>query len=180
MLAYIFVLFAVAVRIFLWPYLWGFTPLAASLLFFGSRASRRQLWIPLTIMAVGDVVLTKFIYRYAFTPEHLVSWIWYAAILWLGTRLGRNPRPLPIVGAALASSVSFFLVSNFSSWATWTDMYPRTLQGLMAAYAAGLPFFRRSIEGDLLFTMAMFATPVLLRILSDAFGKAVTNHATHS
>ena len=180
MLAYIFVLFAVAVRIVLWPYLWGFTPLAASLLFFGARGSRRQLWIPLLMMAAGDVVLTKLIYRYAFTPEHLVSWIWYAAILWLGTRLGRNPRPLPVIGAALASSVSFFLVSNFASWATWTDMYPRTLQGLMAAYAAGLPFFRRSIEGDLLFTVAMFATPVFLQAVLGAFGKTAGNHATHA
>jgi hypothetical protein len=176
MLAYIFVLFAVAVRVFLWPYLWGFTPVAASLLFFGARGSRRQLWIPIVLMAAGDVILTKFIYVYAFTPEHLVSWIWYAAILWLGTRLGRNPRPLPVIGAALASSVSFFLVSNFASWATWSDMYPRTRGGLMAAYAAGLPFFRRSIEGDLLFTVAMFATPLVLHAISSAFNKTAHNH----
>lgn len=180
MLAYIFVLFAVAVRIFLWPYLWGFTPVAASLLFFGARGSRRQWWVPLLLMAAGDVILTKFIYVYALTPEHLISWMWYAAILWLGARLGRNPRPLPVIGAALASSVSFFLVSNFASWAAWSDMYPRTLGGLMAAYAAGLPFFRRSIEGDLLFTVAMFATPIALQAISGAFGKTAENHATHA
>jgi hypothetical protein len=178
MLAYIFVLFAIAVRFL--PHPWSFTPIAASLLFFGAHGSRRRWWIPLVLMAAGDVVLTKFIYVYAFTPEHLVSWIWYAAILWLGTRLGRNPRPLPVIGAALASSVSFFLVSNFSSWATWSDMYPRTLGGLMAAYAAGLPFFRRSIEGDLMFTVAMFATPVLLRAISGASGKAAADQVTRA
>jgi hypothetical protein len=176
MLAYIFVIFAIAVRISLWPYLWGFTPLAASLLFFGARGSRRQLWIPLVLMVACDVVLTKLIYVYSLTPEHFVSWAWYAAILWLGTRLGRNPRPLPVIGAALASSVSFFLVSNFSSWASWTDMYPRSLSGLMAAYAAGLPFFRRSVQGDLLFTVTMFATPVILRAISGAFSKPADDH----
>jgi len=174
MLAYMFVLFAIAVRFM--PHPWAFTPLAASLLFFGSRGSRRQMWLPLVLLAVTDVILTKFVYAYAFTVEHLVSWVWYAAILWLGTRLGRNPRPLPVIGAALASSVSFFLVSNFSSWVSWTDLYPRTLHGLMAAYAAGLPFFRRSVEGDLLFTAAMFATPVLVGVVQDTLAKHSATH----
>jgi Family of unknown function (DUF6580) len=170
MLAYLFVLLAVAVRFL--PHPMAFTPVAASLLFFGSRGSRRQLWIPLVLMAAGDVILTKFIYVYALTPEHYVSWIWYAAILWLGTRLGKNPRPLPVIGAALASSVSFFVVSNFASWISWADMYPRTFQGLLMCYDAGLPFFRRSLEGDLLFAIAMFATPVALRVISGALSKA--------
>ena len=53
MLPYLFVLLAIAVRFlpfagplnFL-PHAWHFTPLAASLLFFGARGSRRQMWIP--------------------------------------------------------------------------------------------------------------------------------------
>ena len=174
MLAYIFVIFAIGVRFM--PHPWAFTPLAASLLFFGSRGSRRQMWVPLVLLAVTDVILTRFVYAYAFTVEHLASWVFYAAVLWLGTRLGRNPRPVPVIGAALASSVSFFLISNFSSWASWTDMYPRTLSGLMAAYAAGLPFFRRSVEGDLLFTAAMFATPMVLSAISGAFRKTADDH----
>ena len=55
-------------------------------------------------------------------------------------------------------------------------MYPRSLSGLMAAYAAGLPFFRRSVQGDLLFTVTMFATPVILRAISGAFSKAAGDH----
>lgn len=164
MLAFLFVLLAVALRFL--PHPFAFTPVAGSLLFFGARGPKRQMWIPLALFCAADVILTKFVYSYAFTVEHYVSWAWYAAILWLGTRLGKNPRPLPVIGAALASSVSFFLVSNFSSWISWADMYPRTWNGLMMAYTAGLPFFRRSVEGDLLFTCAMFATPVLLHYLA--------------
>jgi hypothetical protein len=40
------------------------------------------------------------------------------------------------------------------------------MTGLLACYDAGLPFFRRGLEGDLLFTAAMFATPVLLAALN--------------
>ena len=49
MLAYLFVLFAVAVRFV--PHPWQFTPVAASLLFFGARGSRRQMWVPLVLFA---------------------------------------------------------------------------------------------------------------------------------
>ena len=41
MLAYIFAVFAFAIRFV--PHPWHFTPVAASLLFFGARGSRRQL-----------------------------------------------------------------------------------------------------------------------------------------
>jgi hypothetical protein len=92
--------------------------------------------------------------------------------------LGRNPRPLPVLGASLASSVSFFLLSNFAVWAAWTDTYPRSLNGLMTCYAVGLPYFRRGLEGDLLFTAAMFATPVVFRAVSEFFEKAAGDHGS--
>ncbi len=168
MLAYLFVLFAVGVRFL--PHPLSFTPVAAALLFFGARGSRRQMWVPLALLAVSDVILTKLVYAYPFSWDHFVTWVWYAAILWLGTNLRENAKPLRVVGAALASSVSFFLISNFAVWAAW-NMYPKNPGGLMMSYAAGLPFFRHTVEGDLLFTIAMFATPVALQALIAAFRK---------
>jgi hypothetical protein len=41
----------------------------------------------------------------------------------------------------------------------------------MTSYTLALPFFRNALEGDLLFTCAMFATPVLISALSDALSK---------
>jgi hypothetical protein len=175
MLAYLFLLLAVAVRFI--PHPWMFTPVAGSLLFFGARGSRRFLWLPLVLLAASDIVLTKLVYAYPFVWDHFVTWAWYAAVLWLGTRLRANARPLPVIGAALASSVSFFLISNFAVWAAY-DMYPKTLSGLMTSYALGLPFFRNAVEGDLLFTAIMFATPVVLGALSDAFGQG--DHAARA
>jgi hypothetical protein len=163
MLAYIFVLLAVAVRFL--PHPLAFTPVGAALLFFGARGPRRRLWLPLALLAASDVVLTTMVYRYPFAWDHFVTWAWYAGMLWLGTSLKQRAGVLRILGAALAGSVSFFLLSNFAVWAVW-QMYPRTFAGLMACYDAGLPFFRRAVEGDLLFTSAMFATPVLLHALA--------------
>jgi hypothetical protein len=169
MLAYLFVLLAVAVRFL--PHPLSFTPVAAALLFFGARGARRQLWIPLVLLAVSDVILTKAVYAYVFSWDHFVTWAWYAAILWLGTKLRDKATPLRVIGAALASSVSFFLLSNFAVWAAW-HMYPKNFAGLMESYAAGLPFFRRGIEGDLLFTTLMFATPIVIHAVAGVFSRS--------
>jgi hypothetical protein len=175
MLAYCFLLLAIAVRFlpfagplnFL-PHAWHFTPLAASLLYFGARGARRQMWIPVVLLAATDVVLTRYIYGFPLSSEYLVTWAWYAAIVWLGTGLRSNSGFWRVLGAALLSSVSFFLISNFSVW-VWSGMYPKTLSGLMVCYTAGLPFFRGTVESDLFFSVAMFQIPVLVGTLAAKF-----------
>ena len=179
MLAYVFILFAVAMRMPFMPHPWGFTPVAASLLYFGARGSRRQLWVPVALLAAFDVVLTKFVYGYPFSWDHFVTWAWYAGILWLGTGLRESASLrdkmswLRVGAAALASSISFFVMSNFAVWACWPT-YPKTFAGLAACYTAAIPFFRRGVEGDLLFTLAMFGLPALASVLA---GKDETSHA---
>jgi len=173
MLAYLFVIFAVAVRFM--PHPLAFTPVAAALLYFGARGSRRQLWVPFALLAASDVILTKFAYSYQFSWDHFVTWGWYAAILWLGTALSKNDLRentnwLRVGGAALASSVSFFVVSNLAVWACW-NMYPKTLSGLMTCYAAGLPFFRRGVAGDLLFTAILFGLPAVAAAIARSMHK---------
>jgi hypothetical protein len=170
MLAYLFVIFAVLSRMPFMPHPWNFTPVAAALLYFGARGSRRQLWVPLALLAVSDLVLNKYVYAYPFTADQLVVWAWYAGILLLGTRLSENSNWLRIGGAALASSVSFFLITNFAVWVSGT-MYPKTMSGLMTCYAAGLPFFRRGLAGDMLFTTVMFGVPALAAAIARSTDK---------
>ena len=169
MLAYAFVLIAIAVRFM--PHPLAFTPVMAALLYFGARGSRRQLWIPLALLAASDVILTKAVYSYPFSWDHFVTWAWYAAILWLGTSLRENGSALRVGLSALAGSVSFFVVSNFAVWAAW-NMYPKTVAGLMTCYTAALPFFRRGFEGDMLFTVALFGLPAAATAVAHWAGRA--------
>jgi hypothetical protein len=154
------------------PHAWHFTPLAASLLFFGARGSRRQMWVPLVLMVAADIVLTKFIYSYPLSWEQLIVWAWYAAILWLGTNLREKSGFWRVVGAAVISSISFFLISNFAAWLSMPGLYPRTFNGLMMSYTAGIPFFRNTAESDLFFSLAFFGAPVLVQFLSERMHKA--------
>jgi hypothetical protein len=167
MLAFLFVVLAVAARFI--PHAWSFTPVAASLLFFGARGPRRAFWFPVALLAASDIFLTKVIYAYPFTWDHVVTWVWYSAVLLLGDRLRENAKPLWVLASALASSVSFYLISNFAVWAAY-HMYPKTLAGLITCYTLALPFFQRTVAGDLLFTAIMFATPVVLKQLSRQVG----------
>ncbi len=169
MLAYLFVVLAVAFRFF--PHLWGMTPVGASLLFFGARGPRKQWYVPVLLMATSDVVLTKWVYHYRFAPaDYLLTFAWYAAMIGLGGLLRDNARPLRIFGACLTMSVSFFLISNFAVWLGWT-MYPKTLAGLIQCYTLALPFFRRELLGDFLFTAVFFAAPALARLATSAMAK---------
>jgi hypothetical protein len=169
MLAYVFVVLAIAFRLIIphiQPHPWDFTPLGASLLFFGAYGSKRQAWVPVALFAATDVYLNLRVYHYPFGWDQFIELAWYAVTIWLGTRLRDRAEPLPTLGLALTSSVSFFIVSNFGVWAAY-NMYPKTFGGLMACYIAGIPFYEHRIIGDLAFTAAFFALPVLLGLRSE-------------
>ena len=162
MLPYICLLVALGLRFVSMPI--SFTSVGAALLFFGARGSRQNLWIPVALSAMADVLLTKFAYGYPVTWDHLVTWAWYAGVLGLGLLLRNTNSPVRIGGASLFSSIMFFIVSNFAVWASsYGTMYPRTLAGLGECYTAGIPFFRHNVTLDLVFTAIFFSIPILLR-----------------
>ncbi len=166
MLAYLFVVVAVLLRFL--PHPFSFTPVGAALLFFGARGSRRQAWVPVLLLALSDVVLTRVRYGYPLTADHLATWAWYAAIIGLGFLLRRNASPVRLAGAALATAVSFYVVSNFAVWLAWPNMYPRSLAGLAASYIAAIPFFRNEVISDVLFTAVMFGIPAIITALKPS------------
>ena len=166
MLAFLFVVAAVAVRFL--PHTFHFTPVGASLLFFGAKQSRKWLWFPVAAFAVSDVLLNRYIYHYPITWETFVSTGWYVLAVLIGSLLKKYGDRFQIgyvAGAALAGSVSFFIISNFAVW-MGGQMYPMTLAGLADCYVKALPFFNHTLESDALFTGIFFATPALLRMLN--------------
>jgi hypothetical protein len=167
LLAYVFVVLAVALRLL--PHPFHFTPVAASLLFFGAFASRKQMWIPVALLAASDYYLTVYHYGYSFSWDYAVTFAWYAAMVLLGGVLLKRQVSAPrVVGGALAASVSFFLLSNGMVWAV-SNMYPKNAGGLMMSYAAGVPFFRTTLVSDLFFTAVAFGTPYVIAAVERTF-----------
>ena len=164
MLAYLFVILAVAIRVLAGTGTFathGFTPVGASLLFFGSRMPRKYFWIPVALLIGSDVFLNYQVYRQPLSWDQTIVWAWYAGACGLGMLLANRVKPLYVAGAALASSVSFFLISNFAVWAAGYIGYPKTFAGLSAAYVAAIPFFQRGLASDLFFSAMFFGLGAL-------------------
>ena len=162
MLAYLFIVIAVAVRLL--PHPWHLTPLGAALLFFGAKRPAREWIAPLILLGSADVYLTTVHYHMRVSIDHLVTFFWYAAAMAIGYALVRKVDPLRVVGASLASAISFFLVSNFATWA-FQNLYAKNLAGLVQCYTMAIPFFRGTFASDLIFTPVLFSVPYALSLI---------------
>jgi hypothetical protein len=139
----------VGVLLRLAPHPWNVTPVGAAALFAGARLPARvALAVPVGMLALSDLVLGM----------HSLWWAtWGACALGvlLGMRLRSRGGAWRVAGMSVASSVTFFVVTNFAVWAEGL-LYPRTISGLLDCFVAAIPFFRNSLLGDLLWTGILF------------------------
>lgn len=161
MSAFFWIIAAVLSRIIPHPW-WSFTAVGAGLLYFGSRQKLRWIWVPILALAATDYYLTVYAYNYPFhLSDYLVTWVWYAAIVVLGTLLlSKKISVLRVGSSAVLASTSFFIASNYAVW-VGSEMYPHTLAGLTACYVAALPFYGNNLCSTLLFSAIAFGLPVL-------------------
>ena len=79
----------------------------------------------------------------------------FALIALMGTFTLRKVCVPQLLFSALGASVIFFLVSNFGVWFS-SGMYTKDIGGLIACYTAGIPFFKNTVLGDLVYSAALF------------------------
>lgn len=137
---------------------WNFSPVLAVALFGGACFSDRRLalLVPLAIMLVADLIIGL----HAMMP---VVYLCLAATVLLGSGLLKGRLGVMRVAlAAVGSATGFYLVTNFAVWLT-SGMYPLSGSGLMASYAAGLPFYQYgSLPGTVLWSAVLFGGFALL------------------
>jgi hypothetical protein len=132
------------------------TSIAAIALFGGATLADRRLafLVPLAALLVSDAVL-------GFHNQMIAVYGSFALVVCLGLWLQERRTALTLAGAAIASSLLFFVVVDFGIW-LMGDMYPRTFAGLVACYTAALPFLRNQMLGDLFYTAVLFGGFALL------------------
>lgn len=172
MAAYLLLVLAVLSRVIPHPWM-NFTAVGAGLLYFGARRPLREMALPVLALIGTDIYLTTIFYHYPFhTSAYLVTWAWYAAVVVLGRiLLSRQASVTRVLAAPVLASTSFFLISNYAVW-IGSLIYPHTLAGLTACYAAALPFYRNDLLSTTLLTGLIFGLPVLARRLAE--------HRTHA
>lgn len=137
------------------------TAVGGGLLFFGSRRSGWHTAAAAATMGLTDVYLTHFVYGMPFhVTSYLVTWAWYAGVVFIGSGLLRKVTTLRVLAAVFASATSFFLLSNFAVWAAGT-LYPRSASGLVHCYWAALPFYGNDLVSTALTAGVLFALPQL-------------------
>jgi hypothetical protein len=142
------IVFAAALRLV--PHPPNFTPIGAMALFSGAYLGRRSLAFvaPLGAMLLSDAVL-------GFYSGMWVTYLAVALIVLVGWVALSRVSVLRVAGATVASSILFFVVSNFGTWAL-SGMYPHTVVGLEACYVAAIPFFQNTLAGDLFYASLLF------------------------
>ena len=132
------------------------TSISAIALFGGAYFSDKRLafFVPLAALLLSDLI-------FGFYNYMEVVYLSFALIVCIGLWLQKRRSAIHIAGAALASSVLFFLLTNFGVWAL-ESLYPKTIEGLIACYVAAIPFFQNTIQGDLFFTAVLFGGFALL------------------
>src|SRR5689334_4650730 len=140
----------VAAVLRLMPHPPNFTPIGAMALFSGAYLGRRALAFaaPLGALLLSDLVL-------GFYHGQATVYFSVALIVMIGMVALTRRSPLRVGAAALASSVLFFVVTNFGMW-LFSGFYPRTWAGLEACYVAAIPFFQNTLAGDLFYATLLF------------------------
>lgn len=130
------------------------TPVAGAALLAGAMMSRRgwALAVPLLALLISDAVIGFYSWGVMLTV--------YAALLvpvllgrWVPRGAGRYPM---VAGLSLAGAVTFFIVSNLGVF-LFAVHYAKTPAGLVACFAAAVPFFKYTMMGDVLWALSLFA-----------------------
>jgi hypothetical protein len=148
------ILVAAALRLL--PHPPNFTPIGAMALFGGAYLGRRWLAFaaPIGALLLSDLVL-------GFYHGMVTVYATVALIVLVGWVALSRVSPLRVGAAALASSILFFVVTNFGMW-LFSGFYPLTAAGLAACYVAAIPFFQNTVAGDLFYSGLLFGGFALL------------------
>jgi len=165
MVAYLLLLVAVLSRLI--PHApWGnFTAVTGGLLYFGAKRPWREMLIPLAALIATDCYLTISVYHTTFHWQgYMFNWAAQMATIVLGSILLRK-RVTFARGAAgaLLGPTLFFVVSNFGVWAGSMVQYPHTLAGLVACYAAAIPFYGNDLVATSVVLGVVLGGPALVR-----------------
>lgn len=160
------VVFAAALSRLL-PHFPNVTPIAAIALFGGTYINRKSLAfiLPIAALFISDLFI-------GFYPEMYAIYLSFAITVGLGYILRKKTNLTTTTVASLASSVLFFLLTNFAVWMSAGFAYPMNSNGLILCYEAALPFFRNELFGTLAYNTLFFGALYLAKQRFPVLAKA--------
>tara|TARA_Y100000590_G_C15669310_1_gene995694 strand:- start:940 stop:1461 length:522 start_codon:yes stop_codon:yes gene_type:complete len=137
------------------PHPSNFTPVLALGIFSGFyfRNFILSFFIVISSMFIGDLFL-------GFHNTMFFTYSSLAVAVLVGIFL-KNFGTLGITLGGLASSIAFFLVTNFGAWVT-LDMYEKNFEGLIQSYFLAIPFFHNTLISTFLY---LFLIKIIFELL---------------
>ena len=148
----VFIAILVQSRLIVHP--WNFTPVIAAGVFAGFYFRQFYLgsFIIILSMFLGDLFL-------GFHNTMFFTYLALAIVVLIGIVI-KNLKFSKILYSTIASSIVFFLITNFGAWLT-IDMYTKDFNGLMQSYIMAIPFFHNSLISTFIY---LFVFKTLLEL----------------
>lgn len=153
------------------PHPHNFTPMAAIALFGGAYFTNRWIAvaIPMAAMLLSDTMY-EIMTGWGFHSGIPVIYGSFLLITLIGIFLLQKVTVLRVVGASLASSLIFYLITNFAFLYPEAPVpipelgnYPHNWTGIIASYVSGLEFLKNQLLGDLFYSGVLFGGFYLLQ-----------------
>jgi|SRR4051812_4597559 hypothetical protein len=148
------ILIAAISRVF--PHIPNFTPIAAMALFGGAHFKDKSsaFIVPLLSMFISDCLI-QLITGTGFHDTIIVVYTCIALITCIGMYIKKVSVQAVLI-ASLASSLLFFIITNFAVWVVWGSQ--QGIAGLVTTYTMGIPFFGATLAGDLFYNGILFGS----------------------
>lgn len=154
------ILFAALTRVI--PHPWNTTAIGALALFSGAYLTSRWTAVAVTL---ASLFLTDLVLGFHSTMPYVYGAF---ALITLISYSQLKEKKWSLIGSwSVASTLLFFLISNFGVWAQG-GFYTKTAQGLVECYVAGIPFLGNQVVGDLFFVGVLFGLQQMVTAKSAA------------
>lgn len=151
----------------------NFTAVGAIAILGATHLNGLKKWVlPLVVLWLSDLILNNVVYAQYYDSFQVFGSPWvYGSILLIGLLayfMMRKPSWGKLALTGLGGAILFFLVTNFGVWISPTSPYAKDIGGLVSSYEMGIPFFRNTLLGNLVFSFALFGAYEYLALkLSD-------------
>lgn len=161
------------------PHMQNFSPLGAIGLFGAACFTKKwqSFIIPITATFLSDLFINNVIYA-----QYNPTFVWfyegfywqygsYVVITVAAIFIFNKVNVQRVAIAALSATAIFFLISNAGCW-LGNVAYPQNFGGLMSCYAAGIPFLKGTLLGNLFYSTVLFGSFYLAQFKYPVLQKA--------
>jgi hypothetical protein len=153
------------------PHPSNFAPITALAIFSGYSFKKdfKAYLFPIFAMFLSDLIL-QITTGFGIWPGMYIVYATFVLITIFAQIAVKKASFINLTWVSLASSLMFFVVTNFAMW-TSSGFYEHTTAGFIKCYIMAIPFFGNSIMGDLFYTAVIFGVYSLVSKKYPAFAK---------